>query len=132
MSENLVKLINDLDSYANGEGPDEFDIQVNLLQEFIPVDAPDAKQWYGAGGNVLESIDETIKFVDRIASPAVKAHIGADNIGFKTLYSTVVTLRQLGKMDASRIPAVMISCIIRANVYENARLEAQKSKSTIQ
>lgn len=133
MNEKHVNLVKVLDAFAaDSAHVDQHELVANLYNEFIGVNAADAKEWYGSGTNILGSIDAAAKFADRIASPAVRAHIGADNIGFKVLYSTVVTLRDLGKYNVDKIPAVMLSCIIRANIMEDAALMYHKSNSVVQ
>jgi len=114
LDRNVIKTI-DLDA-----------MELDLFSEFIGVNAPDAKEWYGGGVNVLKSIDRCAEFINRIASPAVKAQFGGDLVAFRVIWSAFTSLEYTQFHDLTKVPPLAVATVIRANIMEQ-NMELQEA-----
>jgi hypothetical protein len=92
------------------------------------VNAADAKEWYGGGVSPTISIDRAMKFVERVASDAVKKRF-EPNLDFKILWAATTSLELSRIYKPELIPLGMISTILRANVFEAQRDELEKAQA---
>lgn len=120
-----VELADILDDRKN---PLPEDFEGRLYDVLIGVNAADAKEWYGGGVSPIISIDRAMKFVERVASDAVKKRF-EPNLDFKILWAATTALELSRIYKPELIPLGMISTILRANVFEAQRDELEKAQA---